>query len=243
MAERNGAFWGAALGAPLAILSDFDFTISAVDVGDLITDTFCPPSPEVLARIARGEAGSRLYWLDSMARVEREQAVALASQVEIDPGFHDLVAWAAIQAVPLAVVSDGFTFYIERILGREGLSHLPVFANEHAGPGELAFPFANPACDLCGCCKAAIARRLKESGTKIIYLGDGVSDLYAAGFADWVFAKGRLAQHMEEHGAPYFPLESFHEVLALLQPNLERFRTGAMSRRNSLTANPRCRFA
>lgn len=243
MAERNGAFWAAALGAPLVILSDFDFTISAVDVGDLITERLCPPSPAVLARIARGEAGSRLYWLDSMARVEREQALALASPVAIDPGFHDLVNWAAEQGIPLAVVSDGFTFYIEQILGREGLSHLPVFANEQVGPGELAFPFANPACDLCGCCKAAIARRLKESGSRIIYLGDGTSDLYASGFADWVFAKGRLAEYLAEHGAPYFPLESFTEVLRLVAPNLGRFRTGAMSSRNSLTANPRCRFA
>lgn len=241
--ERNGAFWAAALGAPLVILSDFDGTISQEDVGTLIWERLTPPSPETLRRLAADEIGSRIAYLDTTAHVNLAEAEALADQVAIDPYVAPFVDWAAGQSIPLAVLSDGFTFYIDRILRREGLNHLPVFANEWVAPGELAWPHANPVCDRCGCCKAAVVRRLRQAGSRIIYLGDGVSDLYAAGFADWVFARDRLAMHMEEHRSPYFPLTSFADPLALLSENLERFQSGSMAGRSTLAAHPICRFA
>ena len=41
-ASPDQAFWPRALGAPLVLLTDFDFTISQVDVGDLICETLAP---------------------------------------------------------------------------------------------------------------------------------------------------------------------------------------------------------
>lgn len=237
------AFWPKVPGAPLVILSDFDYTISQVDVGNLICDTLAPYPPESLRRYARGEIGSRLLWLDSMAKVDLAEAQALADTVAIDPGFKPFAAWAESEGIPLAVVSDGFTLYIDRIFAREGLGHLPVFSNRYVERERLDWPHANPACDFCGCCKAAVVRRVKASGAHVVYLGDGSSDLYAAGFADWVFAKGSLAQFMDRSRAPYFPLTGFDEALTLLKANLGRFRSGEMAGRNTLTPHERCRFA
>ncbi len=242
MTNLEQTFWSRALSAPLVVLTDFDFTISAVDVGDLICDTLAPYPAPVLEQYARGEVGSRILWLHSFAHVNRDEATALADQVAIDPGFHAFVDWAEREEIPLAVLSDGFTLYIDRILGREGLGHLPVFANRYVDRGHLEWPNANPACDLCGCCKAGVARRLKESGAHVIYVGDGVSDLYGASFADWVFAKSSLARFMEEHGSPYFPFTGFGDALRILQEHLERFRDGTMEQRSTLRPNPRCRF-
>ncbi|MFZ5828372.1 MAG: MtnX-like HAD-IB family phosphatase [Bacillota bacterium] len=240
--RRTASFWAASAGAPLVILTDFDYTITTVDVGDLLVEKLCPPSPESLRRFWRKEIGSRLIWLDSMARVNPTEGRALADGVTIDPHFRRFVEWTAAQGIPLAVVSDGFTFYIEQILRRESLDHLPVFANEWVSPGELAWPHANPACDWCGCCKAAVARRLRAAGSQVVFMGDGVSDLYAAGFADYIFARGRLAHHLEEQGSPFFPLDSFEEPLMLLRQHLERFQRGSMERRSTLRAHPQCRF-
>lgn len=235
-------FWARALGAPLVVLTDFDFTISQVDVGDLICETLAPYPPGPLARFARGEIGIRPLWMESFARVEASEAAALADQVASDPGFPAFAAWAGTEGIPLAVVSDGFTLYIDRILGREGLGHLPVFANRYVAKGELEWPHGNPACDHCGCCKAAVARRLKESGSHIVYVGDGMTDLYASAFADWVFAKAGLACYMREQGAPFFPFTGFADALSVLRENLDRFRNGTMAPRNTLRPHPRCRF-
>ncbi len=240
--NRVRTFWSDADQAPLIVLTDFDFTISSVDVGDLVTETFAPPSAETLRRFATKQIGTRLYWLDSMVRADPVQAAELAATITIDPEFAPFAAWCEERSIPLAVVSDGFGFYIERILGREGLSHLPVICNEMERPGELLFPHGNPACDFCACCKAQVARRLRNAGKRVIYIGDGVSDLYAARYADWVFAKGRLERFMKEHGSPYYPLHSFADVYRALSANLPSFMDGSAPRRSTLPADSRCLF-
>jgi 2-hydroxy-3-keto-5-methylthiopentenyl-1-phosphate phosphatase len=242
LTNQIDAFWSAAAGAPLVVLTDFDFTISQVDVGDLITKRLAPPSPETRARYGRGEIGTRLYWLDSIVRVNQTQAEALADSVAIDPSFPPFVAWCRQEQIPLAVVSDGFGFYIRRILAREGLGDLPIFCNEMVEAGQLLFPNRNDACDHCGCCKAQVSRRALKLGNHVLYAGDGRSDLYAARYADWVFAKGYLATYLAEHGSPYYDLDSFSSVQQSLTANLLDFKSGRAPRRASLQPDPKCRF-
>lgn len=240
--SRIGEFWSDAAGAPLAVLTDFDFTISAVDVGDLITDTFSPPSAETMALYRAKQIGTRLYWWDSMARVDPVRAADLAATIGIDPHFHEFVDWCRSEGIPVAVVSDGFWFYISRVLSREGLDFLPVFCNEMVETGRLEFPHGNPVCDRCGCCKAGVARRLRLAGTRVVYCGDGVSDLYASSFADWVFAKGRLAQYLQKNGSPFFPLTGFDAVQERLSAGLDGFRAGTAPGRATLAVHEFCRF-
>ncbi len=242
MSSTIEGFWSDAAKASLIVLTDFDFTISLQDVGDRVCEELELYRPETLRQFARKEIGSRLLWLDSMARADRNRAQAIADTVGVDPLFPAFADWCREQALPIAVVSDGFSFYIRRILEREGLDWLPVFSNEIVGSGALRFPYANPACDFCACCKAAIARRARTLGTRVIYVGDGVSDLYAVGFADWVFAKGRLASHLRQQGSPYYRFDSFASVHRTLREHLDRFRAGHAPRHNQANPDPRCRF-
>lgn len=242
MTDLTTEFWHAVSGSGLVVLTDFDYTISEVDVGDLVTDTLSPPSAETLRRFRHKEVGTRAFWLDSMIRIEPAAGITLADGVGIDPGFPAFAAWCRKEQIPLAVVSDGFGFYIRHILDREGLSDLPVFCNEMQAKGELQFPHGNPACDFCGCCKAAIARRVRQAGARIIYIGDGVSDLYAAAFADWVFAKATLASFLAQKGAPFYPLTAFDQVRSEIAADLTAFRNGTAKRRVSMLPDPQCRF-
>lgn len=235
-------FWAAVRTAPFVILTDFDFTISDEDVGDLIALTLAPPSAETRRRFAIREIGTRGWWLDSMIRIEQTEGERLADQVGIDPGFAPFADWCAEQGIPLAVVSDGFSFYIDRILARHGVRPLPIFSNRFVATGSLEFPHGNPECDLCGCCKAGIARRVRDGGGNLLYLGDGVSDRYAVAFSDWVFAKGSLAERMEGWGAPYFPLTDWASVQRLVANGLTQFRDGSHPGRAGLEPDPICRF-
>jgi 2,3-diketo-5-methylthio-1-phosphopentane phosphatase len=237
-----GTFWSDAVKAPLVLLTDFDFTISQVDVGDLVVETLSPPSAEVVERCRAGEAGSKVWWRDSMAKCSLDEALALADTVDVDPYFPGFAAWAAEQQIPLAIVSDGFWFYIQRILGKAGLEGLPVFCNEMPRTGTLEFPHANPACDRCGCCKAGVVKRLREMGARVIYIGDGTSDFYASAFADWVFAKGSLAGHLERSGSPFYPFDTFADVHRTVAGLLPAFREGTAPRRVTLSPHQHCRF-
>jgi 2-hydroxy-3-keto-5-methylthiopentenyl-1-phosphate phosphatase len=229
-------------GAPLVVLTDFDYTISQVDVGDLICRTLSPPSAEVLERFKRREVGSRVLWQDTMAKVNRDDALALADSVRLDPTFPAFVELCEQRQIPLAVVSDGFGFYIRHLLMREGLQHLTLFSNELPTQGELHFLNGNPACDFCGCCKALVAKQVRESGANVIYIGDGISDLFAAGYAHWVFAKSRLARHLQGNGSPYYPFDSFADVTSRLRADFDRFRMGSAPHRATLGPDPICRF-
>jgi 2-hydroxy-3-keto-5-methylthiopentenyl-1-phosphate phosphatase len=240
--SQIGTFWSDAAKAPLIVLTDFDFTISQVDVGDLLVDTLSPPSAETVARCRSGEAGSKVWWWDSMAKCNLDEALALADTVDVDPHFPGFAAWAAEQSIPVAVVSDGFWFYVHHILGKAGLERLPVFCNEMPETGSLRFPHANAACDRCACCKAAVVRRAREGGTRVIYIGDGTSDVYASAFADWVFAKGHLAGHMQQQGSPYYPFDTFADVHRAVRGLLPAFMEGTAPRRVSLAPHVHCHF-
>ncbi|HEY8347573.1 MAG TPA: MtnX-like HAD-IB family phosphatase [Symbiobacteriaceae bacterium] len=240
--ERLQPFWASVKDAPVVVLTDFDNTVTQEDVGFLILRRLAPPSPETLRRFAAREIGSRAVWLESMARVDREEGEAIARSVPLDPHFPGFVRWCRQNGIPLAVVSDGFGYYIRCILQREGLADLPVFCNDMPRSGVLTFPHGNPACDRCGCCKALVVKRVREAGARVIYVGDGYSDLYAAGFADWVFAKGTLAAHMRKEGSPFYPMESYADVHRVLAEHLERFRAGTAPGRSTLSPDPLCRF-
>lgn len=77
--------------------------------------------------------------------------------------------------------------------------------------------------------KAAAVAAWKPTGTKVIFIGDGVSDLPIAtadGVADVIFAKaGRALERVcQEKGLAHRPFESFAEVHDQVKALLERDR-------------------
>jgi len=55
-------------------------------------------------------------------------------------------------------------------------------------------------------------QRLKERGTNIIYLGDGLSDLEAACQADHVFATGHLLDLLDIHSIERNAFSDFYDL-------------------------------
>ena len=53
---------------------------------------------------------------------------------------------------------------------------------------------------------------LKERGTNIIYLGDGLSDLEAARHANYVFATGHLATLLKEEHVSWSYFTDFNDI-------------------------------
>ncbi len=144
-----------------------------------------------------------------------EMLAFVLDRFAIDPTFVDLSAWAQDAGLDLAVVSDGFGFYIAPMLAAAGLSHVPVLGNSLSGPrGELRLehPFAHPECIGCGTCKmrAVLDARLRRGG--VAFVGEGQSDRFGALFADLVFAKDRLADLCEAAGIDYSQWRDFHQV-------------------------------
>lgn len=208
------------------ILCDFDGTAAAADLSHVILNHFAGD-----AWIPINEEWDRCE-ISTAERVRRQFALFhtterelgdLVSQVGLDPFFGDFVALCESRHWPLVLVSDGFDFYISRILAANGLERVRYVANRLGFvDGEMTFDFLSqdPTCDRCGNCKRSVLRDYRTLCERIVYIGDGLSDRCPAAEADVVFAKGKLQRYCEEQGIAIHPFVRFDDVIrALTQPS------------------------
>ena len=205
------------------VFLDFDGTIAVNDVGDLLFDTFGRPEWRETNRAwERGEVTTR----ECLARESRflqtdpARLEALCDAQALDPYFAPFMEDCRARAVPVTVLSDGFDFYVERMLRGRGFPDLPYFANrlvyESDGGWHAEFPHANPACRLCASCKGGHIGRLRRRGETVVYAGDGLSDRCAVPHADVLFAKNALLAWCRGRGITCHAFRDFQDVRTTL---------------------------
>jgi 2-hydroxy-3-keto-5-methylthiopentenyl-1-phosphate phosphatase len=209
-----------------AVLVDFDGTACAHDVAEHLLTEFAPENwAEYDEAVDRGEIGLRdaITIQDAMLDADRSTLLAFArSHCSMDPTFAPFVAWLDAQGVPVALVSDGFGFYIDPMLEDAGMHGRTVITNEQTWtederPGAMLFGSGHPECIGCGTCKMLAVLDHRERHGRVAFIGDGQSDRYGALYADVTFAKGELVAHCEHDGVPFVPWETFDDVRATLE--------------------------
>ncbi len=202
-----------------AVFLDYDGTISTRDTGIVLLERFAPPEWRAIDdEYVRGEIGSRVCLLDEWDLLPKDEAQlrAAAAEVPLDPGLEALVGALRDAGAELAVVSDGFGFYVRDRLAALGV---PIVTNDvDWSSGALEFPNADRccACSSCGTCKQAPIKDAKHRGLTTVLVGDGASDQKAALLADVLFAKDGLARWCDRAGVPYQPFTTLADVHALL---------------------------
>ena len=211
-------------GAPVAVLVDYDGTISRRDIGSLLLDRHAADRAALARYDAAYDAGTigsaeLLLWDLEVLPDRPDLLRAEAAAVPQDEGFIDLVRSARARGAIVEVVSDGLGFYIEANLRRLGLTGLPVATNgnELRGPAGASFPYGEPSCGWCGTCKRGRVLAHRAAGRLVILVGDGTSDRYAAHHADIVLATGRLADWCAERGLPAVRWSRLAEVADWLE--------------------------
>ena len=209
---------------------DFDGTITRRDAIDAILENFADARwLEIEKQWRGGLIGSRDCLRAQMAcvRATREELDALIDSIQVDEGFALLLEICARHQIATHIISDGFDYCIRRIL--EGsqlqlaslLRSVRVYASQleagsHRG-WRTNFPYFQQVCAHgCATCKPAVMRLLNRAGAPAIFVGDGLSDRYAAGSADIVFAKDSLAAYCREQAIEYVPFDELDEVAACL---------------------------
>jgi len=207
--------------AKLAVLCDFDGTITIGQVLDILYNNFAGDCCEELnQRWIRGEI-STVQEIEgcfaSMNATRLEMEAALDREAKLDPAFPDLVQFCRRGGYPLAIVSDGLQWYIEYVLNKYGFSGLPIYANqiEFVPDGfHISMPWYNPETPKRGVSKPAILRRYKNEGYTIVFIGDGLSDIEAVPFADIIYARQTLWEYCQENGFPAIKIQGLADVLA-----------------------------
>ncbi|MGI6604988.1 MAG: MtnX-like HAD-IB family phosphatase [Firmicutes bacterium] len=182
-----------------AFFVDFDGTITTSDVCYELVATFAGEGwREINTRWERKEL-STLECARATFKLFRtkspEDFAQLCERITLEEGFREFVAYCREKDFPVVILSDGYDYYIERLLKREGLE-LPYYANKLLFSPELDVeaPYQSDSCSSCGVCKLELLKKLHQPGQRIVYIGDSHSDFCPAQGADLVFAKTKLFQ-------------------------------------------------
>ncbi len=221
---------------PIAILVDYDGTIALSDVGEMLMAELKTRDWEAAAaQYDAGLVGSRrlMEWEVELWEPDPRALAALAAEQPHDLTFVPFVERARAAGIPVEVVSDGFGFFITPALERLGIGDLPVITARTTfdgnGRASIAFPNGHPACLVCGTCKRNRVLAHKDAGRSVVFIGDGESDRYAAGYSDVVWAKRALVRICLEAGWPFHRWTEFIEIDAWLEETLAAWRADPSS--------------
>ena len=204
---------------PLAILVDYDGTIAQTDVSDAL-----------MAEYDAGWTGSRrlTIWEVGLITTPADALRELAAAQPHDADFAPFVRRARAAGIPVEVVSDGFGFFIPAALAALGVPEVPVVSAsttfDASGRARIDFPNGHPTCFVCGTCKRNRVLAHQAAGRAVVFIGDGESDRYAAGYSEVVFAKRALATLCRANGWPFTPWVEFAEIDAWLATTIDRWR-------------------
>jgi 2-hydroxy-3-keto-5-methylthiopentenyl-1-phosphate phosphatase len=210
-----------------ALVSDFDGTASIKDVGSAMVRHFVGPNcwQEVDASISNRQITAKDAYeiVVGKMHVSDRELTEFVLSFELDPHFKTAATLFASLGLPVLILSDGYDYYIDRILKRCGLDWVPRFANELKIDNQTANPsFPHHGllnCYRCGNCKTYHLQQLRTQDYKIIYFGDGHTDRCAAKHADIIFAKDYLAHYLTKKGIAFTPFTSYGDAL----PKLEQY--------------------
>jgi 2-hydroxy-3-keto-5-methylthiopentenyl-1-phosphate phosphatase len=212
-----------------SVLVDFDGAACPIDVTSELCAHFATAGWQ-----AHDEAVEREE-TTPRAALERQAAMLSAGRDEmlrfvlgsfaVAPSFVALVRWAESLLLPVAVVSDGFGFYVEPMLAAVGLDRDRVLADRLEGcspPLSLAHPYAHPECLGCGTCKVHAVLDYRRRLGPVAFVGEGRSDRFAAHYGDVGFAKRRLVRICRDAHLDFLPWTTFDDVrLALTKVSFE----------------------
>lgn len=214
---------------PLPILFlDFDGTISGRDAIDAILESFADEKwLEIEEEWGAGRMGSRecLAAQIGMVRATATEIDDLLASIEVDEGFNALLEVCERHKIAAHIISDGFDYCIKRILANATeadtrlarrvkrmkicASHLETIS----GIWKTSFPFFAQACAHgCATCKPSVMRMLNQTNAPSVFVGDGLSDAYAAQCADVVFAKKSLAKYCTAQEIEFVAYETLLDV-------------------------------
>jgi len=210
----------------IAVLCDFDGTITTTETLGFLFSEFAESRFEYARQWARGEIDMRDEFRLTFKTVKankKEMEEAL-NEIEIDPGFPEFLEFGREKGYTFAIISDGLEWYIEYLLNRYNIHDIPIFANQiffEPDGFRFEFPWFDEETHRRGVCKPKIARAYRKHSKKLVFVGDGRSDIDIIHEADIVFSHGWLAGYCFAKGLgkdeffDWYDLEDKWQVLKL----------------------------
>jgi len=201
------------------IQCDFDGTIIEEDASFFLLDKFAQGDWRRLfqqykeRKISVGEFNTRSF---SMVKADKHRLLeALQGNVKVRAGFHELVKYCVEKGLRLVIVSNGLGFYIRAVLKDLGLADLEVHAAQASfHPTGMKVRYVGPdGRTVNDGFKDAYIESFLRLGYRVIYIGNGDSDIAPAEHAHRVFATGDLLAYSKENNLNCEPFRDFRDVV------------------------------
>lgn len=213
---------------PLALVSDFDGTITADDFFTLAAERYF--DEKMLAPWRAYQAGEKKHFdaLNEMFQQLKNLSDLedFAKNIPIDNYFPETANLCRQKHIPLYICSAGCDWYINLLIGNIiRANHICLITNHcdyglQTGLVMQRLPQDHPCYDEeIGISKAGVVRQLKEQGFRVVFAGDGKPDILPAREADVVFAKKKLLQLCRKENISTEPFESFSDICRYLKEN------------------------
>ncbi len=205
------------------IQCDFDGTITEEDVSFLLLDAFANSDwRRLLAEHKEGKISVGCFNTRAFIMIKQNKQTLdrfVREKARLRAGFHKLLAYCQQKGSRFVIVSNGLGFYIKTILETIGVNNIEVYAAQaRFGSDGIKTQYIGPeGVKLQDGFKEAYIRHFLRSGYRVIYVGDGASDISSARLAHHIFATGPLLAHCQKMNLNCTPFADLNDVVRGLE--------------------------
>ena len=206
-------------GLKTLVQCDFDGTITDDDVSFKLLDAFANGDwRRFLTQYQEGKISVGRFNTRAFTMVKEDKQTLdsfVTEKARVRAGLRELLGYCRQRGFRFVIVSNGMDFYIRAILRTLGVDNIEVFAAQSTfDPDGIKVRYIGPnGTELQDGFKEAYLRNFLKSGYRIIYIGNGVSDIPSARLAYHIFATGPLLAHCQETNLKCTPFADLNDVV------------------------------
>lgn len=210
----------------MKVFCDFDGTITVKDVNAQFFNTFMiKDNKDILNDWRNGKINAKecLTVECSLVRAQKKEIDKLLDNQIIEPSFFNFLTELDENKIELIIISDGFDFYIQKILKKYNLENIRYYSNKMIfydnDRVKPEFPYYSPECENCANCKGLHIKKLKSDNEISVFVGDGYADRCAIPYTDVIFAKGEFYDYCLKNNIESNYFKNFNDILMVLKEN------------------------
>jgi 2-hydroxy-3-keto-5-methylthiopentenyl-1-phosphate phosphatase len=208
-----------------AVQLDFDGTVTEEDVSFLLLGKFTGSrwrkylEEYTSGKISVAEFSKSVFGVIKADEKTLTDFILNSPRVKVRPGLKEFIDYFKDKRIKVIFVSHGLTYYIEAILHKLGIKELEVHAAENVfSPDGMKVRYLGPdGKELEAGFKEAYTDILKQEGYRVVYIGDGNSDIYPSRKADYVCATSNLLLRCREEKLKCYPFNDFFDIIKILK--------------------------
>jgi len=204
---------------------DFDGTITEKDTSFFLLDAFAqgdwrkPLQEYKEHKISVGQFNTQAF---AMVKADKDELIEyIKGKIKVRAGFHQLVNYCSKRGIRFVIVSNGLDFYIEAILRDMGMEYVELHAAQSRFyPEGMQVYYTGPdGSRLEDGFKETYIKSFLKLSYRVIYVGNGDSDIIPAKYAHHVFATGELLKYCRKNDASLkcAPFDNLYDIVTALE--------------------------